>query len=1313
MKRSAIFSRFFFFAGLICLLLLAARPLLAAPADGVVGEGTRGSCDGNALEAAVTAGGTVTFNCGGAHTILANTMVILAGNTVVVDGGGLIAISGEDLRQLFIVNEGASLTLIDVTLEDGSWPGRGGAIISYGATALTNAVVRSSLTECLVCDGSDGLGGAIAVEGSGTLTVNASRLSNNQANGAGGAIALYGGSATILNSTIDGNFTPGFGGAIWMNEGTTLTLSDSLVVTNTAGYANAGVGGGLYNRGTATIERTTFRANQANDAGALHTTGAGSALTVRQSTFSTNDAFASGGALQLFGGAVLLENSTVSGNTAHNVAGGIRLATPGGGGATLLHHVTLFNNVVTNFDNVTSNSNLHLDAESEPPQLQHSAITGAAAGDNCYLGVNPVSLGYNVAGDASCALTATGDQQSVALLLAPLADNGGPTQTHLPFTGSPVVDAVPAAACLLATDQRAMARPQGPQCDAGAVEEVPTVAPPLPVNANQTFFLGKLLIRPFNFPIFALKPDIEATQLEITQGIQEADGLGVTLVANKTTFVRFHVEKGGFGADPVVGARLWRIVGGQRVGDPILPSARPGLVRFLPFRITGEAYVVDPTVTVRSTPDRNSLTDSFFFRLPAAWITAGSLTIEAEVNPTSLPYAVEEATRSNNTLRTSFSFVSTPSMVLRLFAVPWRAGGVTYTPSETQLREVEDWIRRAYPISRLIVKRDVEDMTNLNRIPTCDEVNGRLFWDNLFLKWAGIDPVPTRYFGLVVDGPSGAPTMRGCSADIPSFIASGPTGTPSDHTFSNWDQDNDGQTFGDWYTGHELAHTWGRRHVTCRGDEAVPDMAYPMGESGSIGRLSGQNKYWGFDIYLRGPVVYPPTWKDIMTYCDNQWISAYTYEAIRNRLVSENDALLQTVAAAPQLDDYLVVEGVLTASVPSAALTQLYRLTAPLVLALTADGGYAIRLVDGGGAELARYPFSPRTGSEELEAGQPQLVMEQVPFVAGTAQVQIVKGAVLLASRAVSANAPQVTVSAPAGGEVIDGNGLAVSWSAFDADADALVATVLLSRDGGVTWSPLRLHLADSSVVIPLEELAATTQGKIRVIVSDGVNSGQGDSAGAFTVPNQLPVAHINTPAQGEPIGYGQVTAFTGAATDNEDAALPDEAFIWSSDLDGVLGAGPALEAALATVGSHVITLQVTDSGGAIGTESRTVVVSNDVMAAEAQVVAAPPATNFVAEVGNTAVQSQLLALRNPAGDALDWQATSDAAWLTVVPAAGVTPADPAMQVVASGLPAGDYTGVITVAAGALPAQLIRVTLTVRSEVAAVQEKTYLPFIAR
>ncbi len=49
-----------------------------------------------------------------------------------------------------------------------------------------------------------------------------------------------------------------------------------------------------------------------------------------------------------------------------------------------------------------------------------------------------------------------------------LADNGGPTLTLMPGTGSPAIDA--GGTCSAATDQRGIARPQGAACDVGAVE---------------------------------------------------------------------------------------------------------------------------------------------------------------------------------------------------------------------------------------------------------------------------------------------------------------------------------------------------------------------------------------------------------------------------------------------------------------------------------------------------------------------------------------------------------------------------------------------------------------------------------------------------------------------------------------------------------------------------------------------------------------------------------------------------------------------------------------------------------------------------
>jgi len=58
-------------------------------------------------------------------------------------------------------------------------------------------------------------------------------------------------------------------------------------------------------------------------------------------------------------------------------------------------------------------------------------------------------------------------------ILAPLADNGGPTDTHALIKGSPGVDAAPVDSDCPATDQRGIARPQGGGCDIGAFELEP------------------------------------------------------------------------------------------------------------------------------------------------------------------------------------------------------------------------------------------------------------------------------------------------------------------------------------------------------------------------------------------------------------------------------------------------------------------------------------------------------------------------------------------------------------------------------------------------------------------------------------------------------------------------------------------------------------------------------------------------------------------------------------------------------------------------------------------------------------------------
>jgi hypothetical protein len=109
-----------------------------------------------------------------------------------------------------------------------------------------------------------------------------------------------------------------------------------------------------------------------------------------------------------------------------------------------------------------------------------SVIAEPINGTNCVFfgtplpGKNPA---WNFSDDDSCMLDGPGDRQSAGDPgLGALGDNGGPTQTLLPTTGSPLLDTVPLDVCEtfvalgISTDQRGVTRPQGTACDVGAVE---------------------------------------------------------------------------------------------------------------------------------------------------------------------------------------------------------------------------------------------------------------------------------------------------------------------------------------------------------------------------------------------------------------------------------------------------------------------------------------------------------------------------------------------------------------------------------------------------------------------------------------------------------------------------------------------------------------------------------------------------------------------------------------------------------------------------------------------------------------------------
>jgi hypothetical protein len=193
--------------------------------------------------------------------------------------------------------------------------------------------------------------------------------------------------------------------------------------------------------------------------------------------------------------------------------------------------------------------------------------------------------------------------------------------------------------------------------------------------------------------------------------------------------------------------------------------------------------------------------------------------------------------------------------------------------------------------------------------------------------------------------------------------------------------------------------------------------------------------------------------------------------------------------------------------------------------------------------------------------------------------------------RAVSANAPVVTITNPsAPAEWPAGTVQTLAWEGSDADGDALRYTVLFSADGGGEWQVMATELSESSLPIDVDAMAGTTDGRFRVIATDGVNTGAAESA-SVTIPNKTPVAQISEPVSGATFIPGQLVVLYGNAIDLEEGTLPEDALSWSSDRQGELGTGVSLPVNNLEPGEHVITLTVADSEGATASATTTLFV--------------------------------------------------------------------------------------------------------------------------
>lgn len=572
--------------------------------------------------------------------------------------------------------------------------------------------------------------------------------------------------------------------------------------------------------------------------------------------------------------------------------------------------------------------------------------------------------------------------------------------------------------------------------------------------------------------------------LEVTQEVQDLPH-SVPLVANKATLVRAYLSRPG-SAVTVRGelkvARTpfgpWRRV--PSLGTALLAPSRAG----------------STLADLRSR--RADLRYSLNFWLPAELVdTAGALYVRLGTLRRAKGMAAVPSVA--HVRRHRFTLSAGVPMRLRLVLLPYVMGGVTHTPSATDVAHLRSYLGRAYPVEQVQMMT-----TTVPAAPappfTAAQVNAQLAAIRAVDVATGTD-ARTHYYGMVSDGGF---FMRGQAAGIPGTpqpetVASGPTGA----TGFAWDTDG---SWGDWYGAHELGHTLGRLHAEfCGAGGGGP---YPFDN----GQLSNSDEaFVGLDagdgvLGLPLRVMNPITSHDVMSYCDDQWLSSFTYSGIYDRLIAEDAlaagatpsgampmgagrraggrSLSMRLFAAVNLDR---TEGTISAVLPTSLVGP-----APEAAAGAEQAGRVrAQVLDSDGDVIADTPVPfVRSSCEDPDEDLTGTVDAELPDGQGATHVRLLVDDAVVAEYDVGGAAARPS-SPRAGSGGADrgapdegGRTARLTWDAAGAPASQRYVVQVSQQEG--VWETVAVGIAEPEFDLPLDHIDAD-EVSVRILATTGM----------------------------------------------------------------------------------------------------------------------------------------------------------------------------------------------------------------------------------
>ena len=391
------------------------------------------------------------------------------------------ALSGQTIR--FSVEEtfvGDPITVVNSLTIDGSTLDSPVTIdAQFGNAFAVAAEADVSVTSLSI------INAGFAFKNAGTLTVEQCAISENLSVDSPGAVIINSGTILIVGTTVQG--TPAFpAGLGLLNDGGSMVIRDSIIKNHRAqsSFGIRDAGGILNIEGTLDLIHVTIENNTGEFAGGI--ANLGGTVSIHDSTIAKNISEFGSGGINSIGGALSITQSTITNNLDLNEGtGGIQSEdtttvifrstisqNSGGVGGILLSSTSTpeitsctiegnsggFTGAIlvagsckivacTVANNFASDNNTGGITNFGETELQASIIRDNPGGDISTSGdeASFVSLGSNIVGDSNAIemFSAPGDQVGTAspILLAPLGNYGGPTQTMHPLAGSPAIGA--------------------------------------------------------------------------------------------------------------------------------------------------------------------------------------------------------------------------------------------------------------------------------------------------------------------------------------------------------------------------------------------------------------------------------------------------------------------------------------------------------------------------------------------------------------------------------------------------------------------------------------------------------------------------------------------------------------------------------------------------------------------------------------------------------------------------------------------------------------------------------------------------------